>query len=117
MAHGKIVLHGVIELMSPTLIGSGRDDFTDIDVLLDTDGQPFIPATALVGALRHAISPQEAHKNFWGFTEKKQGRQSMLRCSDLRPSEGDNRVTISRRDGIKFDSRTGIVKDQGKYDY
>ncbi len=122
MIHGKIILQGALELLSPTLIGSGRDDVSDIDVLLDVDEKPFIPATSLIGVLRQTIRSDEIDKNdlkrFWGFIREdkisKQEQQSVVRCSDLLCQ---SRFSILRRDGIKIDHKTGIVEDKGKYDY
>ncbi|MEQ8189855.1 MAG: RAMP superfamily CRISPR-associated protein [Candidatus Eremiobacterota bacterium] len=118
MSDGKIILKGEIELLSPALIGSGNDDFSDIDVLLDKDEKPFIPATSFIGVLRHYIKSEDITENqketFWGFTRKKEGHQSSILCSDL---SCINKFTIKIRDGIKIDNKTGIVKNKGKYDY
>lgn len=125
MIDGKFVLQGRIELCAPTLIGSGRDDESDIDVLLDVDQQtPFIPATSLLGVLKQHIRLDDQYKDdlkrFWGFTRKDRisadelERQSSIRCSDLYPQA---RPKISRRDGIKIDRRSGIVVEEAKYDY
>lgn len=118
MSGGKIVLKGEIELLSPTLIGSGNDDLSDIDVLLDKEEKPFIPATSFIGVLRHYIKSDDITDRqkdiFWGFTRKKEGHQSSILCSDL---SSINKFTIKIRDGIKIDNTRGIVKDKGKYDY
>jgi len=125
MAHGKILLKGTVELCSPTLIGSGRNDESDIDVLLDADNNtPFIPATSLLGVLKHQIQLDGQHqddlKRFWGFTskekisEKEPEKQSSIRCSDLYPQ---NSPRISFRDGIKIDHQSGMVAEGAKYDY
>jgi CRISPR/Cas system CSM-associated protein Csm3 (group 7 of RAMP superfamily) len=80
MAHGTIILTGTVELLSSMLIGSGKDDITDIDVLVDKDKYPFIPATSLIGVLRRHINSfrvnqsmvekiktqyKDIPKNFW----------------------------------------------------
>ncbi|MCF6147694.1 MAG: hypothetical protein E3K37_03450 [Candidatus Kuenenia sp.] len=125
MAGGKIVLQGTIELLSPTLIGSGRDDHTDVDVLHDVDGKPFIPATSLVGVLKHFIKLDDSYKDdlkrFWGFTseekisEKEVEQQSSLCCSDLTLISGSDKPVV--RDGIEIDNKNGIVAKGAKYDY
>jgi CRISPR/Cas system CSM-associated protein Csm3 (group 7 of RAMP superfamily) len=104
-------------------IGNGKDERSDLDVLLDAQGNPFIPATSLVGVLRHAtknIAPQEDWKKFWGYTSEKQdeqepGQQSSMHCSDLICQSQTLKPVI--RDGIEIDNITGIVKKQRKYDY
>jgi CRISPR/Cas system CSM-associated protein Csm3 (group 7 of RAMP superfamily) len=135
MTDGKIILKGIIELLSPALIGSGNDEHSDCDVILDANGKPFIPATSLIGVLRHQIKSSAINddelNNFWGYTEKDKGQQSRIICSDLyidekknieKKSEPEKPVTVVR-DGIKIDNKTGIVetdkkKNTGKkYDY
>ena len=127
MAKGKLVLQGIIELLSPACIGSGKKDYTEIDVLLDNNGKPFIPATSLVGVLKHFIKKnailddKNALKRFWGFTseekisKEEKEKQSDLGCSDLIFSEGNDMP--STRDGIKIDNRNGRVAKGAKYDY
>lgn len=125
MAGGKIVLQGTIELLSPALIGSGRGDHTDVDVLLDRDGKPFIPATSLVGVLKHFIQLDTADENnqkrFWGFTseekisDKEKEKPSDLCCSDLTFLDGNDKPIV--RDGIRVNNKNGIVAKGAKYDY
>lgn len=120
---GKIIVQGEVECLSPLHIGNGKDERSDLDVLLDAQGNPFIPATSLVGVLRHAtknIEPQEDWKKFWGYTSEKQdeqelGQQSSVRCSDLICQSQTLKPVI--RDGIEIDNTTGVVKKQRKYDY
>lgn len=120
MAKGKLILRGTIELLSPALIGCGRNDRTDSDLLLDSTGKPFIPATSFVGVLKHFIEVKDKEmelKRFWGFTKEESGQQSVICCSDLYCLESRHRTVI--RDGIKIDNKTGIVKSGAgaKYDY
>jgi CRISPR/Cas system CSM-associated protein Csm3 (group 7 of RAMP superfamily) len=124
MTDGKIVIEGVIELLSPALIGSGNDEHSDCDVILDANGKPFIPATSLIGVLQHQIKPADKDnelKKFWGFADDdKNSSQSSIICCDL---YCDNSAEIVVRDGIKIDNKTGIVeidkkkKTGMKYDY
>jgi len=123
MADGKIVLKGIIRLVSSALIGSGNDERSDCDVILDAEGKPFIPATSLIGVLQHNIKPDKMEaklKKFWGYTEGKDSLQSCLLCSDLY-LKNDAKIII--RDGIKIDNKNGMVefdkvRNTGKkYDY
>ncbi len=121
-AKGKIILTGRIKNLSPLHIGCGSGDKSDLDVLRDSDGKPFIPATSFVGVLKHAIgSPDDSDykqfsKKFWGFSENEDGHQSTFRCSDLLICK-DKSPKITIRDGIKIDSKTGLVENKKKYDY
>ncbi len=53
---GKIVLQGQIQNLSPLHIGCGSGDRSDLDILLDENDKPFIPATSFCGVLHHAMA-------------------------------------------------------------
>ena len=111
---GKILLRGLLETSTPLHIGSGRGERSEMDIIRDHSGTPFIPASGLIGVLRHACPAQDGNNRFWGFMDEKDGRQSALTCDDLRPLALPD-VTV--RDGVRIDSDTGIATPQGKYDY
>ena len=141
---GKILLTGKILLISPAIIGSGRDDITDVDVVRDIDGNPYIPGTSFAGVLRSAIdinSLSDQLKNkvdfFWGTGKEKtkngknekktELRQSAVRVNDLLLIQPDQRKEksnsledkepISHRDGVKINNKKGIAEEGAKYDY
>jgi len=120
---GKILLKGKIQCLSPLHIGCGSKDRSDLDVLLDPENLPFIPATSFVGVLHHSLHfrdndlerYQKEWGRFWGYIRNQESQQSSFRCSDLMCL---SQVPLIRvRDGIKIDNKTGLVKEQGKYDY
>jgi CRISPR/Cas system CSM-associated protein Csm3 (group 7 of RAMP superfamily) len=122
MKKSILLLRGIIELAKPALIGSGKSEQTEMDVILDSEGKPFIPATSLVGVLKHRIEEMYDSKGkkdnineFWGFAGKEDGRGSALACSDLTCISGDYK--INTRDGIAIDTLTGMVQPGAKYDY
>ncbi len=143
MIYGVYVLKGKIELLSPALIGSGNAERSDMDLLLDVDGKPFIPASSFVGVLRHLVNDKNLNLDnisdphsrkkfkedllrFWGFAylneeekkklpDKEGIRSSLLRCDDLYCINDKPQVRI--RDGIKINTKKGIVEEQKKYDY
>jgi CRISPR/Cas system CSM-associated protein Csm3 (group 7 of RAMP superfamily) len=133
---GKIILEGVIELLSPAIIGSGRDENSDIDVLKDSEGKVYIPATSFTGVLRHAIKLGKTYKedstykdkveHFWGTSKNENNpqrlRQSAIRIDDLLPDNNadknsDKNPKVVIRDGVKIDNKKGIAEDKGKFDY
>ncbi len=117
MIKGRLVLKGEVTLQSPAIIGCGKDENTDIDLLKDADGIPYIPATSLIGVLRSAIKPNGVNVDkFWGYTKDKESIQSVIKCEDLRIINSDNNNT-EIRDGIKINPKTGIVEKGAKYDY
>jgi len=120
---GKIVIKGQIMATSPLHIGCGDGERSDLDVLLDQNNKPYIPATSFVGVLRHTILESLSEKGqnkrlldeLWGFSENTDGHQSLFQCSDLVCLTDSPEIRI--RDGIKIDNSTGVVFEQGKYDY
>jgi len=117
---GKYVFQSIIESLSPLHIGSGDDNRSDMDILLDEDNMPFIPATSFVGVLRHTIKPEndtlkQDLEKFWGFIKDKDGQQSRVYCSDLTCHSKNPKIVI--RDGICIDNETGIVREKEKFNY
>jgi len=135
---GKYLFKGFVENTTPLHIGSGNDDKSDMDILRNPDGIPFIPATSFTGVLKNLLDSsvpnedrkQEAWKRFWGSAKKKDARDektrgtgygSCFQCSDLNVI--DNKAKNSElfqtaiRDGISIDNTRNIAKDKGKYDY
>lgn len=52
------------KLTSPLSIGSGENDMTDQDILLDGRGIPYIPGTALAGVYRRLFDEKTAEQYF-----------------------------------------------------
>lgn len=109
-------LTGNLKLFSPAIIGSGKDDETDIDLILNADNKPFIPATSLAGVLRHlsySYSSKDEINQLWGFTEAKNAYQSILLFSDLQGTA----LEIGRRTGVKINNFTGTAEEKALYEY
>ena len=114
---GKFVLRGKVHLLTAALIGSGKGEDYDVELIKDSQGQPYIPITSLIGVLCHTIKIQEHKKelkNFWGYSENNIGKQSAIMGKDLIC----NKIpTIGIRDGIAIDHSIGIVIPEKKYNY
>ncbi len=117
---GKLLLRGRLELKTPVIIGSGETDVTDIVVLKDSEGKPYIPATSFVGVLRHYFEEEIDHSisdgqldYFWG-SRKANGYQSALICDDLN-TEDEPKIMV--RDGVTINHKNGIAKRRAKFDY
>ena len=52
---GKKYYHIAFTLASPLALGSGENLNTDKDLILDSARQPYIPASSMAGAARHAL--------------------------------------------------------------
>jgi len=123
---GKIIVTGELVQLSPLIIGGGeKGDETDLIVLKDSHGKPYIPATSLIGVLRHYFeqicsrSPEETEQRnyFWGTgreADKKNFCQSAFRLRDLPVM---NKFSIRVRDGIEMHREWGMAKEEKKYNY
>jgi len=120
MNKGKILIRGKVKAASPVIIGSGMDDTSDLDVLKDRNGIPYIPATSFLGVLRHKLlyvgkTDEKEFEKFWGTNKKnKKHTSSYISCSDLMASEKDS---VGIRDGIRIDGKTGIAAEGAKFDF
>lgn len=116
MNKGKIILKGSLCLQSPLLIGSGNDDHSDRDVLLDIYGNAFIPATSFSGVIFSLLQTDEYDKYFGKYLAKdKDKAQSQIIFDDLYLVEGKSNLSI--RDGIRIDHKKGSVADKAKFDF
>lgn len=117
MKNGRIILKAKLDLLSPMLIGNGKSDTSDRDVLLDAEGKAFIPATSFMGVLSRHMDTAVA-QSFLGQrmdANNQAMNQSYLICDDLFPVEGDSNCVI--RDGIRIDKASGVVEDAAKFDF
>lgn len=127
---GKLIAKGQLEIKTPLIIGSGNNDGdVEIVILRDQKGSPYIPATSLIGGLRHffyqnvdlnKVDKQEL-AYFWGadYGESKNTETylSALFLSDLTVSQNSTTKTLVRvRDGVKI-TDCGIAEDEKKFDY
>jgi len=109
----KIYIKGILTLKSPMIIGSGNTNNSDIDIIRDSNGAPFIPGTSLAGVLR-------SKSKDYGISEDKikeifgNDRQSMIMVYDCNVVD-DYKIVI--RDGIQVDCDKRTAKDKSKYDY
>ncbi len=113
----KLIINCRLRTESPLLIASGQDDgLTDILILKDKQGRPFIPGTALAGVLRSEIAGiygEAAADSLFGRIDSDDGSQSLLCVSDVvLQSKG-----IVVRDGVAIDELTGVGKAGAKFDY
>lgn len=129
----RFILKGELELLTPLIIGSGKnEDDVDTCIIRDYRGWPFIPATSLVGFLKHLYEDthnsygnwdkkrfQEQKRYFWGGTwpdnNLNKSTQSALIMDDAIIM--GERFNIRVRDGVCINSQTGTALDTGKYDY
>jgi CRISPR/Cas system CSM-associated protein Csm3 (group 7 of RAMP superfamily) len=126
----RIYMQGQLKALSPLIIGSGEERHTDIDLLRDAEGMPFIPGTSLAGSIRHFLEAKldEEEKTVLEtvFGKKdKESIQSSVMFFDA-PLLHDSPFNVSTRDGIRLNYETKTVdvhidRDEAsggaKYDY
>lgn len=137
---GKFILMGRLQIFTPLIVGGGSSLYGDSDIIVlkDEKGQPYIPATSIIGVLKHRFDeelkgdPREENDSFkkqksyfWGgsyLDKNKDGKmveklcQSALLISDARLTPRQKAV-IKIRDGIRINPATGIVDQGAKFDY
>ena len=101
----KIVRKIDVEFISPVCVSNGEDEFTDSDVMVDYDNNPFIPGSSLAGAMRDYLQ--------LGFgIGSDNGDMSSFFISDL---NFYGQPSLSVRNGIRLDENKQTIEG-AKYD-
>lgn len=101
----RFIARVVIEAVTPLAVGSGTGNIeSDMLVVKDVNGLPYIPGTSIAGVLRH-LMPEDKRDIIFGFQKSKRGEGSKIMFSDARMigSEGkviDGIVNLDRRDSF-----------------
>ena len=93
-----------VKLLSPLTTSSGESEYTDSDLLRNSDGQVFVPGTTIAGALRARLTVDKQEK-LTGYSKGEDSRMSSLYVSDL---FFEGRKTSSVRDGIKLNEDKSV---------
>ena len=104
-------------LASALSLSSGENKNSDRDLLLDSRGLPFIPASSLAGVYRCCLDEKNA-ETYFGKRFTKEGHsisESELLVYDANLA-GDQKPVITIRDGIKVDEYKTAINGS-KYDY
>jgi len=97
------------KLLSPLSIGSGKNEKTDHDLLLNSRGVPYIPGSAIAGVFREAcmkVMDEGWIQNYFGTmnnenVEEVEIRESQFKIYDAKIQTGE--YFVSRRDGVALD--------------
>lgn len=111
-------------LLSPLSIGSGENAQTDKDVIVDSLGNPFIPATAIAGVFRSYVAKKgitnedgiSLEQALFGAIEslEKNKIPCKIRIYDARFEDGSNKFHIATRDCVKLENKVAV--DGAKFD-
>lgn len=88
-----------VTLLSPLSVSSGLNETTDADVLVNGNGEIFIPGTSLAGAMRNSLGLTKSDKGIFGYSAGKKGEMSSLFISDL---YFHRKPAVSVRDGVQL---------------
>ncbi|RKX53363.1 MAG: hypothetical protein DRP50_05995, partial [Thermotoga sp.] len=110
-----VIVKGKLKNISPFIIGKGKGDYRDIEILKDEKGVPYIPASSFVGALKHHIEENYRKNSSWGYFWGNENTQSHFIESDLRLK--NHKPSISFRDGVAIDNKRGIAREKAKFNY
>ncbi len=140
----RTIIHGTLELQSPTLISNGDSDLpTDMALLRDAaEGKALLPGSSIAGALRaylaqfndsiarktfvhqsnevqyyltnHGITPGEAH--LFGAEMTSTDSDGDQSSIIISDAISDDVPLIDVRHGVKIDSSTRTASDGAKYD-
>lgn len=93
-------------LVSPLSVGSGSNANTDSDVVLDSRGNPVIPASALAGVIRHACEEESGKLDrMFGYIGAKASADSRIRFYD---AEAESGTVVTVRDMVALENKVGV---------
>ncbi|MDR0221866.1 MAG: RAMP superfamily CRISPR-associated protein [Lachnospiraceae bacterium] len=106
-----------ITLLSPLSIGASDSTATDKDVVLDSRGEPLIPATAVAGMFR-ALTPDNVADEVFGKAPKGKNDARieaglLFYDAQLKPDSGCH---IATRDSVKLSAEKSAVEG-AKFDF
>ena len=112
-----------LKLLSPLSIGSGQSRHSDSDIILDSRGEPYIPASSLAGVLR-AFCDKENNEDIFLFGNVDKNDGSKKKPDKATPSKvyvydgtlisGVNKTDT--RDSVALDERK-VAKQGQKFDF
>ena len=103
-----------IVLVSPLSLGSGLNENTDSDVLLDSRDKPYIPATSIAGVLASRLGKEDKERLCGKISDNGENKQSHVIFYDAEYT-GKSEPVISVRDSVHLIDKVG--EDGAKFDF
>lgn len=103
-----------IVLVSPLSLNSGLNENTDSDVLLDSRGKPYIPATSIAGVLASKLDLKDKERLYGKIYTNGDSEKSHVIFYDAEYNDKDEPV-ISVRDSVALEDKVGV--DGAKFDF
>ena len=102
-----------IILESPMSIGSGKEEETDHDIVLNSKGEPYIPGTTLAGVYR-SLFAKKAQEKLFGYIDGTNHLQSPLVVYDAKCTNYSENISI--RDSVRLDEYK-VAETGAKFDF
>jgi CRISPR/Cas system CSM-associated protein Csm3 (group 7 of RAMP superfamily) len=129
----RIIIRGVLELLTPTCLSSGDAEAdTDLPLLRDmVENKALLLGSSIAGALRNYLKSQGANTTqlFGGGQQDYENSQSPLLVDGAQHDHESSQsplivenalsqklITTELRDGVKINNQTGTAVDKAKYD-
>lgn len=121
---GKLLLIARLVNRSPLIIGSGRADTADIELVKMPNGQAYLPGSSLAGKLKVLFRTKtkiadQLLEYFWGSPnnnkKRKQYYQSHICIDDAFTQNSIPYMAI--KDGVKIRATTQTADEGAKYEY
>ncbi len=103
-----------IVLVSSLSLGSGLNENTDSDVLLDSRDKPYIPATSIAGVLASRLGKEDKERLCGKISDNGENKQSHVIFYDALYA-GESEPVISVRNSVHLIDKVG--KDSAKFDF
>ena len=100
------------KLVSPLSLSSGSNDKTDSDVLCDSLGNPYIPATSVAGVLSQRLDICDKKRLYGSIDEGKTEKSHIVFYDAVLQDDG---FDMSVRDSVALESKVG--KPGAKFDF
>lgn len=97
-----------LTLVSPMSIGSGESNYTDHDIILDSRGNPIIPATAIAGVFSHYLGDNK-EELFGCVKGKNESVSSHIKFYDAQELSG---TFVTIRDCVALNDGEKTVKNK-----
>lgn len=103
-----------IVLVSSLSLGSGLNENTDSDVLLDSRDKPYIPANSIAGVLASRLGKEDKERLCGKISDNGENKQSHVIFYDALYA-GESEPVISVRNSVHLIDKVG--KDSAKFDF
>ncbi len=130
---GRIMVSGILELISPLLLSRGKGEETDQDFVRDGTGDPCIPGTSWAGVVRNAFRELEAEdralfRSFFGYVHPSKRKKANTEDQEFQSAwitydlpivkkNGQPMIRTEERENVRIDPVYRTAKDTALFNY